>query len=159
MCKYFLFLVCSLFLTSHARTNSYFTMTGDRVMINLQSGHSINPESDQDAFKLFEGMNVEPVNSMMGWGKKIQMEDAMTIVVSHRSGEQYDGTIMVYRWPGARIDYSRRQLHIKWSGDYAAKMFSQFHTNGDTFEFESFDSRLKIFSNKDSFELRYDEYQ
>lgn len=142
---------------SLARTNSYFTLPGDRVMVNLQSGRAFS--ADDDAIKLFNAMNVPPVDSIMGKGKKIQWQEAMTMIVSDRGQGQFDGTIMIYKWPGVKIDSSRKIVEIKWQGDEVKYLTSVISQENGVFDYESSDGRLKMFLDQNQFYLKYDEYQ
>ena len=158
MSRFVLILFSVIFCSMlQARTNSYFTMTGDRVMVNLQSGRAFS--ADDDAIKLFKAMNVIPSDSIMGKGKKIQWQDALTIIVSDRGQGQFDGTIMIYRGPGTKIDSSRKTVEINWQGEEVSYLYSVINHENGTFEFTSADGRLKIDLDQNQFNLKYDEYQ
>lgn len=155
----FILILSLLGSMSLARTNSYFTMTGDRVMINIQSGHAFNPSNDEDAVRLFNAMDVAANDSMMGKGKKIEWKTAFSLIVAHRGQSQYDGTLMLYRWPGIQIDYSRRIAEVRWTGEEASYMFEHLKHDNGSFDYTSADGRLKVYSDQNQFNLTYSEYQ
>lgn len=142
----------------YAATGSYFTVTGDRVMINIQSGRPFSSQVDEDAKKLYEAMNVKTEDSIMGKGKKVAMKDAMTLIVAERGKEQFDGTIMVYQWPGVQIDNARKTVNIQWTGEEAELLHSKFKSADGKFEYSSEDGRLKIYSDHNQFLLSYSEW-
>ena len=141
-----------------AGTSAHFTMGGDRVLINLQAGIPGSP--DDDTIRLFEGMNVSTGSTFIGkrQTKQIKWKSAMTMALSKNKNERVDGTIMIYRWPGVRIDTSRRTVTIKWSGSAAEALSRKFKAVDGTYEFHSGDHRLQIKSTTSDFYLFYSDY-
>jgi hypothetical protein len=140
-----------------ARTNSYFSFTGDRVMINIQSGHTFTPVQDDDAIRLYDGMNVLPENSVMGKGKKISMREALTLIVADRGRGAYDGTIMLYQSQGIRIDGLHKIVEAHWTGADAEALFQKFNSTNSVFDFVSADGKLRLRATPSDFHLDYRE--
>ncbi len=153
----FVLVLISLFfqVSVFARTNSYFTVTGDRVMVNIRSGYAFTP--DDDAQRLYAGMNVVPENSVMGKGKKISTGESMTLIVADRGKGQFDGTIMIARGQGVEINPIQKTVVVHYSGSEAEALSTQFNGDGGIYEFVSADGRLKIHSEGSEFTLVYSE--
>lgn len=140
-----------------AKTSSYFTITGDRVMINIQSGNAFSPTSDDDAIRLFEAMNVSPENSIMGKGKKIELAGAMTMIVADRGKGLYDGTVMIQTGGGVTIDLVNKAVEVRKEGEEAEFLAAQFKLEQGVFSFVSADGKLKLFVSPERFHLLYSE--
>lgn len=150
-------LITVLSITSFAKTGSFFTLTGDRVMINVQSGHPFSSEGDQDAVLLYQAMKVVPENSIMGKGKRIELPNAITIIVADRGQGKYDGSIMVQQSRGVQIDGFRKTVDVRWEGDVAAQLAGQFNLEKGNFDYFSSDARLKIHIDSELFMLSFSE--
>ncbi|MEY4616534.1 MAG: hypothetical protein RJB66_1494 [Pseudomonadota bacterium] len=148
-----------LFLSSilWARTSSYFALTGDRVMINIQSGNPYSPSTDDDAIRLYQAMKVSPENSIMGKGKKIEVSGALTLIVAERGQGQYDGSIMIQNGPGVTIDTSKKRVAINLQGAQAEDLAKQFNLTNGIYDFVSEDSKLQLFVNDELFSISYSE--
>lgn len=148
-----------LFLSSvmWARTSSYFAITGDRVMINIQSGHPFSPSADDDAIRLYQAMKVTPENSIMGKGKKIELANALTLIVAERGQGQYDGSIMIQRASGVTIDTSKKMVEIHRQGAEAEVLAQQFNLTNGIYDFVSADNKLQIVVSDDLFSISYSE--
>lgn len=143
-----------------AGTHSHFTIPGgDRVIINLFSG----PEGseDQDSIQLYDSLTVPARQPAFGRtiSKKMQWKDALNLVLSKSAKGRVDGTLAVYRWPGVTIDSSRRELFVQWTGAAAESLYHKFkHSEGQAFEFKSYDGRLIIYSSPTRFQMQYSEF-
>ncbi len=150
-------------LNLFAKTNSYFTMTGDRVMINLQSGYPLDPQGDDDGRRLFNSINNPPENSIMGKGKKILAGDALSIIVADRGAGKFNGTIMITKDSDTDINFINKTTHLHWTNERAATLFKQFEPNNDLeskhpfFEYNSTANKLKIHADESNFILEYSE--
>jgi hypothetical protein len=146
--------------TVQAGTSSHFTPGGDRVLINLYSGRAGVESEDQDSIRLFDSIVQTPGRTLIGsrQTKKVQMQSALRLVLNKNTSGRVDGTLMIYRWPGVRIDSSRREVKVRWSGSRAASLYEKFqHPNGE-FKFESIDGRLRILSQPTAFYLEFSEW-
>lgn len=155
--KFCFILVVLSSILSFAKTNSYFAVTGDRVMVNLRSGYAFTPESDDDAERLYEVMNVLPENSVMGQGKKILSGESFSLIVADRGKGEFDGTIMIYKGEGVHIDPLQKLVRLHWTGERARALFSQFLSSEGKFVFDSTDERLRLEADQSQFTLEFQE--
>lgn len=151
------FIMFSINNICFSKTNSYFAITGDRVMINLRSGYGFTPEADKDAEILFEDLQAPIENSMMGRGKKITVGSSLTLIVADRGQGQFDGTIMITPGPGVKISEALKRVEIHWQGEEAQELFSYFRPSSGGYQFESFAGNLQIKANENKFYLEYQE--
>lgn len=151
-------LLMALVQTSWAGASSHFTMGGDRVLINLDPGHP--GSADDDTNRLYEALKVNEGSTLIGrrQTKKLQWKSAMTMALSKNQAGRVDGTLMIYRWPGVRIDTSRRTVTIHWTGSAAVSLFKKFKATNGNYEFVSYDERLKIRSSETQFDLFFSEF-
>ena len=153
-----LFTVITTMLSSIAlaKSSAYFPVTGDRVMINLQSGHPMSEDrSDQDALRLFQALKVSAENSIMGKGKKVEVANALTIIVADRGRGLYDGTIMIQQGEGVQIDNYRKTVDVRWSGPMAKSLASYFEMKSGAFDYTTVDQQLRIHADEDLFLLSF----
>lgn len=155
------FIAMSLLLMgsiSLARTSCYFQTNGKAVILDIQSGKAFTPDprdSDDDAIRLFDAMNVPAEDSIRGKEKQIAIENALTWLVANDGHGEYDGLMAIDKSEGVEIDNEANILNIRWRGSKATFMFERLHHQEGHFNFTSADGRLKIYSDKNQFTLSY----
>lgn len=154
----FMSLFFSVSVAVQAGTHAHIPMGADRALINISSG-PVGSE-DQDSIRLYEALKGASASSLFGSGttKKIKWKEAMTIALTKNAKGRVDGTLMIYRWPGVRIDSSRRTVTIRWTGSAAESLYNKLNHPTGVLDYKSYDQRLIIFSSPSEFKLDYDDF-
>ncbi len=113
--------------------------------------------SDDDGARLYQLMNVEETDSMLGPGKAVKDKaQFLTITCAKNSTEC---SIVLRRGSYAKIEPRRKTAEFVVRGAAARLWSDQFHLpeNGDPLEFESTDGKFRLYVGVEVFSLKFSE--
>lgn len=153
----FIFLSWLLVSTqAFAITHGYFIGLNSQGMIMLTEQDRTGG-NDNDAYHLFEAMDVPIQNSFLGPGKAIVTADrGLNFVCAHRTSGEYQCSITINAGKDGKVSKSNGSIYYKATGDKGIEVSKLFKANSDKgYYFESSDGLFKVWARPTEFILQY----
>lgn len=146
-------------LSSFAKIDSYFPITGAQAVINMKT-KAFMQEDDPSPEKLFRGMDVPPKNSIGGNGKKIESYGQyLTIICADQGQGQFFCNITVKKSNICQINRSSKQVKCALRGANAYELFNKFHTDQKEYFYQNETGELAIQAHPEQFVLKYTDWE